>query len=175
MIAPIEMTRSFAATLTGYREARGWSQSELARRTGVVHSYISRLEMLPDNPNRRVPSHEMVTFLADGLELTGRDRAELFLSAGFASHEMCWPAVLAALDELDAVQGETSLDIERAAGLLARTLGMLVEDVLSGERAGLQLLAARVAGLSLYLVDHLEREHAATPAEVMPELEVVAS
>lgn len=175
MIDPYEMRTCFAATLTDMRVQAGLSQKRLAERAGIDHSYLSRLEMLPDNRNRREPSHEMVGFLADALNLSARDRAELFMAAGYVTPEMYWRPFLAALDELDAMCSESEPDVERCAGMLAHALGQLVHDALSGERAGMQLMAAQVAGLSLHLVDLLQREHAAIPQEIVPSIEAVAS
>jgi len=68
----------FGAELRAMREARRFSQAELARRAGVDHSFISRLES-----GSRKPSRKMVALLAEALELERALRQRLFVAAGY--------------------------------------------------------------------------------------------
>jgi transcriptional regulator with XRE-family HTH domain len=76
---------TFGQTLYRYRvnpeaaRRRVLSQAQLAEMIGFDHSYVSRLES-----GGRQPSRHAVILLAEALELTGNDRAELFLSANYA-------------------------------------------------------------------------------------------
>ena len=54
------------------------SQSRLAERSGLSHSYICRIES-----GDRMPSREALTFMADALHLSDGDRSVLFAAAGF--------------------------------------------------------------------------------------------
>lgn len=97
----------FAALLRSSRMARGWSMSELARRTGLDHSYISRLES-----GERGPGRDVVTAIADAFGVRNVDRGVLYALAGH------WPdnlpvvptALLAYLLEADGIE-----DIETEA------------------------------------------------------------
>lgn len=71
---------AFAPTLKAMREGRGLSQSKLAKRAEVSHSYVSRLESGERNPTR-----EAVDRLAAALRLDDEERDDLMLAAGFAS------------------------------------------------------------------------------------------
>jgi transcriptional regulator with XRE-family HTH domain len=68
----------FGAELRAMREARRLSQAELARRAGVDHWFISRLES-----GSRKPSREMVAVLAEALDLERALRQRLFVAAGY--------------------------------------------------------------------------------------------
>lgn len=73
----------FAAALHHYRTRAGWSQSRLAQAVCVDHSYLSRTES-----GTRMPSLEIITRIADELELDATDRATLILAAGYAPDEL---------------------------------------------------------------------------------------
>jgi transcriptional regulator with XRE-family HTH domain len=73
----------FAALLHRYRTRARWSQSGLATAICVDHSYVSRIES-----GTRMPSLEIVTRIADVLELDATDRATLILAAGFSPEEL---------------------------------------------------------------------------------------
>lgn len=70
---------AFPSLLRFWRDAYGVSQEGLAFRCDVSVRHLSYLEN-----GRARPSPEMVGRLATGLELEDRERAALFLSAGFA-------------------------------------------------------------------------------------------
>jgi transcriptional regulator with XRE-family HTH domain len=69
---------TFAATLKGYREKVGLSQSRLALRTGIDHSYVSKLES-----GRQGPSRAMTKQFAEAMSLTPSEADELMASAGY--------------------------------------------------------------------------------------------
>lgn len=79
-------TTLFGATLRRYRNGtNGYpplSQSALAERAHLDHSYVSRLET-----GSREPRRDVVNRLADALRLDPDEREELLLSAGFAEHD----------------------------------------------------------------------------------------
>jgi transcriptional regulator with XRE-family HTH domain len=56
-------------TLTAARKRRGWKRAELARRTGVHKSTISRLEH-----GDTLPSYETVALLEAALEMKRNER-----------------------------------------------------------------------------------------------------
>ncbi|MGW7356627.1 helix-turn-helix domain-containing protein [Streptomyces sp. NPDC054802] len=56
------------ARLRGLREARGWSQSELARRSGIVRPAISNYEA-----GKREPTDRIITALAAALDFDADD------------------------------------------------------------------------------------------------------
>ncbi len=70
----------FGELLGSLRTIRGFSQGELARRSNLDPSSISRLEA-----GTRVPERETVLRLADALALPIPDRDRLLASAGFRS------------------------------------------------------------------------------------------
>lgn len=70
---------TFAARLRGWREQRGFSQLELAARTGISQRHLSFLEL-----GRAAPSREMVDRLAAALDVPLRQHNTLLLAAGFA-------------------------------------------------------------------------------------------
>lgn len=69
---------AFAARLRHYRELHRRSQSQLAKRAGVDHSYVSRLES-----GLRPPTRAAIERLADALGSDADERRLLFASAGF--------------------------------------------------------------------------------------------
>lgn len=68
----------FNALLKQTRQSAGVSQAELARRIGVDHSLVSRLEK-----GTRFPSRLTVLRIARALKLGRADRIQLMASAGF--------------------------------------------------------------------------------------------
>jgi transcriptional regulator with XRE-family HTH domain len=71
--------QGFAGKLRWWRLRRGWSQLELAGRAGVSQRHLSFLEL-----ERASPSREMVTRLANALDVPLRQCNALLLAAGFA-------------------------------------------------------------------------------------------
>jgi len=71
-------TTPFGLALRTFREARRLSQTRLALRAGVEHSYVSRLE-----GGTRNPSRDAVQTLAAALNLDAAERDELVLAAGY--------------------------------------------------------------------------------------------
>ncbi len=69
---------AFAERLRHYREFHRRSQSQLAKRAGVDHSYVSRLES-----GTRPPTRAAIERLADALGSDADERRLLFASAGF--------------------------------------------------------------------------------------------
>lgn len=78
---------TFAMLLLGHRNAHSWSQQQLARRAGVDHSYVCRLEggMVPGS---RQPARRAVFKLANSLRLTGAERIQFLAAAGFVEEPM---------------------------------------------------------------------------------------
>jgi transcriptional regulator with XRE-family HTH domain len=68
----------FGPLLKGFREARYLSQSKLADRASLCHSYVSRLES-----GARMPTRESVDRLAAALKLEPEERDRLLNAAGF--------------------------------------------------------------------------------------------
>jgi transcriptional regulator with XRE-family HTH domain len=81
----VSMPETFGEALAALRATRPGaareqlSQSELAKRAGLDHSYISRLEN-----DRRAPSRDAVLRLGRVLEATPADLDRLLLAAGYA-------------------------------------------------------------------------------------------
>src|SRR5215813_4372020 len=70
---------SFAAKLRWWREHRGLSQLELAGRAGVSQRHLSFLEL-----GRAAASRQMVSRLAEALDVPLRQHNALLLAAGYA-------------------------------------------------------------------------------------------
>lgn len=75
--------RSFAERLRDYRQRRGLSQNQLARRSGIDFAYVNRLE----GGQRIHPAREVVLSLARELELTYLEREVFLWSAGLSPEE----------------------------------------------------------------------------------------
>jgi transcriptional regulator with XRE-family HTH domain len=69
----------FAAELRRWRNARRWSQLELALRADTTQRHLSFMEQ-----GRSRPGRSMVVRLAESLELSLRERNALLLAAGYA-------------------------------------------------------------------------------------------
>ena len=69
---------AFGALLATWREQCGLSMNQLAARSGIDHSVISRWECGERNPKRST-----LCAIADVLDITGVNRMLLFASAGF--------------------------------------------------------------------------------------------
>lgn len=67
-----------AQRLRAYRQAAGFSQSKLASKARLNHSYVSRLES-----GARRPSRDVIERIADVLGLETGARNDLLLAAGF--------------------------------------------------------------------------------------------
>lgn len=78
MVAESVEYMEFANTLREYRAQARMSQTELARRSGLDHSYVSRLES-----GYRTPTRDAVIKLAKAMELSPEKRDRLLASAGF--------------------------------------------------------------------------------------------
>lgn len=72
----------FPSVLRRYRHRAGLSQSKLAERADLDHSYVSRLEC-----GARTPSRAVVERLADVLGLSPHERDELLTAAGFTGNQ----------------------------------------------------------------------------------------
>lgn len=70
----------FGATLRRLREDRGFSQSRLAERARLDHSYVSRMEA-----GDRKPSRGTVNDLAAALACTEAEQDVLLMAAGFTN------------------------------------------------------------------------------------------
>jgi transcriptional regulator with XRE-family HTH domain len=73
------VTNDFGAALRGWRSRRRFSQIDLAIGAGTTQRHLSFLEQ-----GRSVPGRDMVTRLADSLQLTLREGNALLSAAGFA-------------------------------------------------------------------------------------------
>jgi transcriptional regulator with XRE-family HTH domain len=69
---------AFGATLKRIRERRRISQSRLAELANVDHSLVSRYES-----GGRFPTRETIAILAEELDASDEETAELMTSAGF--------------------------------------------------------------------------------------------
>ena len=101
----------FGELLTNLRTIRGFSQGELARRSNLDPSSISRLEA-----GTRVPERDTVIRLADALALPIPDRDRLLASAGFRSIALDDPLITElAMLLADPTLGESTAQDLRAA------------------------------------------------------------
>jgi len=73
---------SLGILLRGYRERRGWTKAELARRSGYNASYISHIES-----GRSIPRGFAVAAFCDALELTREERSRMAVAALDAAKE----------------------------------------------------------------------------------------
>lgn len=79
------MKGAFATALLMCRNLIAISQNEIARRTGLDHSYISRLER-----GERSPSKGTVMKIAKALELDEGETDQLLASAGYRRRPVPW-------------------------------------------------------------------------------------
>lgn len=101
----------FGELLTNLRTIRGFSQGELARRSNLDPSSISRLEA-----GTRVPERETVIRIADALALPIPDRDRLLAAAGFRSIALDDPLITElAILLADPTLGESTAQDLRAA------------------------------------------------------------
>jgi transcriptional regulator with XRE-family HTH domain len=101
-VTAVAETDTFPHELRRWRDARRWSQLELALRAGTTQRHLSFLEQ-----GRSRPGRPLVLRLAESLELSLRERNGLLLAAGyapvFAESDLDAPAlrpVRAALDRI---------------------------------------------------------------------------
>jgi transcriptional regulator with XRE-family HTH domain len=73
---------AFGAVLKELRERAGLSQNQLAKLSGLDHSYLSRLES-----GQRHPSYDAVARLAKVLARDKQERERLFAAAGYVPPE----------------------------------------------------------------------------------------
>lgn len=95
---------TFAALLAEYRVRAGLSQSKLADKAGLTHSFLSRLESGNRNPHRPT-----VEALATALELNAADTARLLTAAGYAAD------VDPIVSDLAAFLADASVDVRVSA------------------------------------------------------------
>lgn len=76
---PIHTPSPFARALAHYREREGLSQNALGHLADVNPSYVHRLEA----GERSTPTRQIVTALAQALDLTLPERDHLFAAAGY--------------------------------------------------------------------------------------------
>lgn len=101
---------AFGELLGSLRTIRGWSQGQLAKRSGLDPSSISRLEA-----GTRAPERETVLRLADALALPIPDRDRLLAAAGFRSIALDDPLI----SELGALLVDPNLPAAAAEELRA--------------------------------------------------------
>lgn len=70
----------FATEIKSLREAKGWSQEDLARQAGVSTSYISKIEQ---DAVVNMPSKETIRDLADALDADVEELEEKASQCGF--------------------------------------------------------------------------------------------
>jgi transcriptional regulator with XRE-family HTH domain len=73
-------TTEFGRLLAAYREALGWTKTQLAERAGLDPSSVSRLE-----GGSRTPERSTIDTLAAAMKLTPVERERLLASADFRS------------------------------------------------------------------------------------------
>src|SRR5262249_37490391 len=76
---------SFGKTLQKIRRRKGKTQREVAKAIGMDFSYFSRLE---NDRFDSKPTRETIEKIADALECTPEERAELLASAGRIDEEL---------------------------------------------------------------------------------------
>lgn len=93
-----ETTCELGQLMRALREARRMSQSQLANRAELDHSYISRLER-----GTRTPTREAIHLIADALDLplTDSNRDRMLAAAGFAPDRLGSLLSLRRLGELN--------------------------------------------------------------------------
>lgn len=77
---PRRVARTFPELLLKLREERGLSKAELAKRSGLDPSSITRFEQ-----GQRAPERLSIVQIADAMVLPAMDRDRLLASAGFRS------------------------------------------------------------------------------------------
>lgn len=80
------MTETFGQMLRRLRIERGFSQNELARRSGVDASYVNRMER---RESSSTPLRNVALSLAEALDLSYAERDRLLFAAGLAP-EVDW-------------------------------------------------------------------------------------
>lgn len=119
---------SFGGTLYRLRTHRGISQGEVARRSGLNHTTISRLEA--DN---RHPIRATVLDVAIAVNATPRERDELLMTAGFAPVDInnylarTAPELAELAGLLDRLDGVERMRLVRKLRELAETVREQVE------------------------------------------------
>jgi transcriptional regulator with XRE-family HTH domain len=103
---------AFPSLLERLREERGLSKAELAKRTGLDPSTITRFEQ-----GARMPERETILLLAGALVLPMVDRDRLLASAGFRS-ELWDDPLLVEIAQLLNEPGISSHAKEEARGVL---------------------------------------------------------
>lgn len=119
---------TFGNTLHRMRMQRGLSQAEIARRTGLNHSYISRLES-----GTRYPTRPAVMGITDALNATPAERDELLLQAGFAPVD-----INNYLARLAPELGELAELLDRVDGIERRQLVRKMRDLVESVRERLE-------------------------------------
>ncbi len=76
---PVPSPTDFGALMRFWRDRRGKSQLDLSLDTGVSQRHLSFVES-----GRSVPSRQVLSNLAEGLDIPLRERNALFLAAGYA-------------------------------------------------------------------------------------------
>lgn len=113
----------FAVTLARFRESRRLSQTKLAERADLSHSYVSRLET-----GSRTPTRECVQRLSKSLALNGPEADALLLSAGFAAGDPT-----AALDDPEVRAINALLDDEAAPLSYRRMCRAVLRSLIAGK------------------------------------------
>lgn len=112
----------FPNLLYTYRKERNLLRNGVAKRCGVDHSYIHRLE----NSNRPTPTRAIVEALANGLDLPILEYNRLLISAGYAPlglYETNWTVTMqSVLDTLNDIRlvGQERIDYERLIEMISQ-------------------------------------------------------
>lgn len=100
VLEPTAIGASFGATVERLRRRASFSQSELARRTGIDRAYVHRVEKAPPTAPV-IPSRSVVLAMAIALNLAPCDADALLVTAGYAPRAIMsavgWCAEFAAL------------------------------------------------------------------------------
>ena len=110
---------AFPTLLELLRDERGLSKAELAKRTGLDPSTITRFEQ-----GARMPERETILQLAGAMVLPGPDRDQLLASAGFRS-ELWDEPLLVELAQLLNERGIAASAREEARGVIRMAIAYL--------------------------------------------------
>jgi transcriptional regulator with XRE-family HTH domain len=110
------MPQTFGDLLRELRLRAGITQNELARRSVLDHSYISRLES-----GARQPWREPIDVLVDALDVSDDERRDLLRVSGFVIDEVREPV----LRDLDRLMASYALDTHKRQSAYAVVIALL--------------------------------------------------
>ena len=122
-----------ASELKKLRESKGLSQRELARRSGVHHATINRLEKGNDRPSFKDAKKLADALAVDPKELIAQPKVNR--NTEFAIHR--FPRVQAALDAViaESIEAKTEIDHDKAKASLVAIMGAYLRAAAASDTA----------------------------------------